>query len=249
MYVNARVESGASLTVLSQASTKVYAALPISSSETIATTSDRCTRCQSGFKDKLRDNAEAVQIVDVQVSSDAFLLWLPEPVVPYAHSRYRQIQRFNLESHKSSCVLLDWFTGGRTSRGETWHAESICMQLDVSITSKLYLRDRINIKRDGTSQMYGSYNAYATIILFGDKVSSSCKRLHELYFKTRIRNASTLGYSKPEEIVWSLSPLSQDKVSGVFIRIGAANVSQIRNFLTSTVLCDIKEAEMFIRQR
>jgi len=53
------------------------------------------------------------------VGRGSLLVFAPEPVQPFAQSRYAQQQRFSLAAD-ASLVLVDWFSSGRSARGERW---------------------------------------------------------------------------------------------------------------------------------
>ncbi|KAF9892535.1 hypothetical protein FE257_001644 [Aspergillus nanangensis] len=68
------------------------------------------------------------QSVDVRIGREAALCYLPDPSVPFATSRYEQLQTFTVDStpaskpstNTSSLCVLDWVTQGRSARGENW---------------------------------------------------------------------------------------------------------------------------------
>ncbi|EEP75547.1 conserved hypothetical protein [Uncinocarpus reesii 1704] len=81
------------------------------------------------------------QIINVELSAESGLCYLPDPAVPFEKSRYEQIQRFTLlegedlsrttapsakdgekdkSCHLASLCVLDWVTEGRSARGENW---------------------------------------------------------------------------------------------------------------------------------
>jgi urease accessory protein len=53
------------------------------------------------------------------VGAGALLVSLPDPVVCFASSDYRQTQAFTVES-SAGLVALDWMTSGRRGSGERW---------------------------------------------------------------------------------------------------------------------------------
>lgn len=59
------------------------------------------------------------QSLEVHVARGAALCLLPDPVQPFADSRYEQTQVFRVARGGNLCVL-DWVTQGRTARGEDW---------------------------------------------------------------------------------------------------------------------------------
>ncbi|KAL2160627.1 hypothetical protein VTH06DRAFT_1315 [Thermothelomyces fergusii] len=59
------------------------------------------------------------QTLRVGIAAGAAVCLLPDPVQPFAHSVYEQLQVFRLARGASLC-LLDWVTEGRTALGEHW---------------------------------------------------------------------------------------------------------------------------------
>ena len=81
--------------------------------------------------DVLRFKCMHEQLIRADVAQGALLTLLPDPVVPFADSRFVQDQEFALAPPRlgagvvackmgGSVVLLDWVTSGRRARGEAW---------------------------------------------------------------------------------------------------------------------------------
>ncbi|KAK2751441.1 hypothetical protein FQN55_000715 [Onygenales sp. PD_40] len=73
------------------------------------------------------------QTLDIRISPQAGLCYLPDPSQPFESSQYEQIQTFTLLSDGAvdhpnnqppSLCVLDWVTQGRTARGEDWSFHS-----------------------------------------------------------------------------------------------------------------------------
>ncbi|TPX42158.1 hypothetical protein SeLEV6574_g05732 [Synchytrium endobioticum] len=103
------VQSGCALSLLSQASLKVY--------------KQRNDSIQSYGNLSLRGNRGVRQSMRARVENDALLAVLPEPVTCYSNAAFSQTQNIILEPN-ASLVMLDWFTCGRMSRGEEWQFDS-----------------------------------------------------------------------------------------------------------------------------
>ena len=86
-------ERGATLTLTTQASTKVYKAKA--------------------------DGAATQQNIIASVEAGALLVVAPDPIVPFARSAYRGRQSFALEPG-GSLVAVAWVGSGRASAGERW---------------------------------------------------------------------------------------------------------------------------------
>ncbi|OQE44230.1 hypothetical protein PENCOP_c002G01593 [Penicillium coprophilum] len=81
-------------------------------------------RDQMPANDHISDMSQ--QTLDVKIGRQAALCYLPDPSVPFKHSRYAQVQTFTVDAtakgnDRSSVCVLDWVTQGRTSRGEDWN--------------------------------------------------------------------------------------------------------------------------------
>ena len=105
------------------------------------------------------------QTLRVHVENEAALCYLPDPSVPFRHSRYEQDQKFTVNmdmsqgqttssSKSSSICVLDWVTQGRGSLGEDWDFHLWRGKNEVWTTDKksgkkkLLLRDSV-ILNDG----------------------------------------------------------------------------------------------------
>ncbi|KAJ3091457.1 hypothetical protein HK102_000482 [Quaeritorhiza haematococci] len=139
IQISLDVASNCCLTFLTQASTKVFKQRTpfgikyLSKSETdglgrVDERLDDATaakqqdqhRPPDGSRQKKRNAVEDVtQVLDVGIGEGALLALLPEPVTCFAQASYGQTQTFRVAA-TGSLVLLDWFTSGRMSRGESW---------------------------------------------------------------------------------------------------------------------------------
>lgn len=94
------------------------------------------------------------QSLDVHIGRQAALCYLPDPSVPFQHSRYAQVQTFTVDAtakgdERSSLCVLDWVTQGRTSRGENWNfrfwrgRNEVWGEDEKTGKSRLLLRDSV----------------------------------------------------------------------------------------------------------
>ncbi|KAB8343215.1 hypothetical protein FH972_022805 [Carpinus fangiana] len=61
------------------------------------------------------------QVTSLVVGTNSALLWLPDPVQPFADSSFQQTQRYKLaDAQHSNVCVLDWVCEGRKARDETW---------------------------------------------------------------------------------------------------------------------------------
>ncbi|EEQ91071.1 hypothetical protein RJZ56_007221 [Blastomyces dermatitidis] len=87
-------------------------------------------------RDRDSSRSKSSQILDVKLSNQTGLCYIPDPSQPFQDSQYEQLLRFTLLQDKPSgdsnaennygpslCVL-DWVSQGRSARGEDWNFNS-----------------------------------------------------------------------------------------------------------------------------
>lgn len=199
------VKEGTWLSILSQASTKVYK--------------------------RTDDQAFAKQEMLATIGDNALLAILPEPITCFADSAYRQTQEFRMSS-SSSLILLDWMTSGRSSRGECWEFEHYFSENRIFVDDRLALRDAWLLESQVDKVIYNRmmpYQCVSNLIMIGKLLQPaiddavSCNEEDVIY-----RNDGT---KKP--LIWSISKLDlQEGNTGIIIRVGAIDTITMRDFLT-----------------
>jgi len=106
--------------------------------------------------------------VRARVEPDGLLVIAPDPVVCFAKSRYRQIQRFDL-AERAALVLLDWVSSGRHAAGERWAFDEYHGQIVVRLDEKLLVHDALALRAaDGDLPgRLGRFNVLAVALLVG----------------------------------------------------------------------------------
>jgi urease accessory protein len=145
------VGGGATAMLATQASTKVY----------------RSTRSSQGTSYDL----------NATVSAGAVLAVLPDPVICFAASRYRQHQRIDL-GVGASLVFLDWLSAGRRASGERWQFDGYSGRLEVHQDDRLWMLDSTALEGpDGELDgRMGRFNILCLIVLAGPVVASDAAR-------------------------------------------------------------------------
>lgn len=141
--------AGSCLYLGTQSSTKLYRCLPgrASSQETLGTL-----------------HAGALAVV------------CPDPVVPYAGSRFRQSQTWELHP-ESNLVLIDWIQSGREARGESFAFEGFESELRLTRPGgRPLLVERFGCDpetdRPAGCGRFGPFRSWLSIYLAGDKASA-----------------------------------------------------------------------------
>jgi urease accessory protein len=137
--LDVRVDTGASAYVSSQASTKVYRS-PRGTSATVT----------------------------IHVEDGALLVWMPDPVVCFRGSRYRQMQECHLAAN-GGLVMVDWMTSGRRASGERWEFAEYSSEIVVYRGGRRIAHDSVALRAsDGALQTrMGRFDVLATAIVAG----------------------------------------------------------------------------------
>lgn len=147
--LDATVGDGARALISTQASTKVY-----------------------------RSDAIARQQLRVRAGDESLLVLLPDPVTPFAHSRYLQQQHIDL-SPTATLIAIDWMTSGRMGSGERWQFASYSSATWVRRDGRLVLHDATRLEpEDGdVARRFGRFNCVAWAIVIGPAVRAAAIRL------------------------------------------------------------------------
>jgi len=142
LVIDIDVGDGASALVSTQSSTKVYRSACGTSSEWHA-----------------------------RIGTGGMLVVLPDPVVCFAASRYRQVQHFDLSSG-SVLVLVDWLSSGRHTRGERWAFDDYRARLRVRQEGTLVVHDSLALRADegDLAARMGRFDVLGTALLLGGRV-------------------------------------------------------------------------------
>jgi urease accessory protein len=148
LTIDVDVKPGASALLSTQASTKVYR-------------SARGTGMQ----------------LDAHVD-DGVLFVVPDPVVPFAGARYRQVQRFSV-SPAGSLLVIDAVVAGRCASGERWKFLEYSGLLAITVGDRLIVHDALALRAgDGNIlRRFGRFNALATVVVIGRAFRDDIDRL------------------------------------------------------------------------
>ncbi|KAJ1978403.1 hypothetical protein H4R34_003218 [Dimargaris verticillata] len=151
IQLDIHVDPGVGLTLLTQGSTKVFRARkPHDAAIALQPKSAQPPSATPGTTSLLptTDTAPALfssQYATITVAPGGCLVYLPSPVTCFRGSRYVQRQRITLQSPRSSAVFLDWFTGGRSSRGELWEFDLYNSINTVLLNDRPIFKDAVHL--------------------------------------------------------------------------------------------------------
>ncbi|KAF2678584.1 UreD-domain-containing protein [Lentithecium fluviatile CBS 122367] len=166
-----KLEGGTSLVLLTQGSTKIFKTLD--------------------------PTVVSRQRMTVHLAATAALVYLPDPVQPFAHTAFAQSQIYHLENEGGSLCACDWVTSGRSARGENWDiheykSRNEVWATDVTGKKRLLLRDNLILDKHGRTgtqlaERMDSYSVFGTLIIRGAVFSTLSQHfLHEFEALPRI---------------------------------------------------------------
>jgi urease accessory protein len=198
--------------------------------------------------------------MNVYLKRDSALVYLPDPVQPFAQSAFSQSQIYHVEGQQGNLCVCDWVTSGRSARGENWDIYEYKSRNEVWTTSdtgkkRLLLRDNLILGKNGRSDVpissrMDGFSVFGTLIIHGPLFSSLAQFfLDEFEALPRIggrnwgdtvlpelspqeqRRSERLQREKADGLIWSAA-----NVRGfVLVKFGSREVEGARNWLRDMV--------------
>ena len=154
--------------------------------------------------------------LDALVSAGALLAVLPDPVICFAASRYRQQQRIHLEGG-ASLIFMDWLSAGRRASGERWQFESYSSRLEIRQDDRLRLLDSTVL--DGSDERLearmGRFNILCSIVLAGPVVAAHAARA--------LSRISSSPIERHARLLTGASPIAE----GCIIRLAGVSFEEV----------------------
>ncbi|KAF1837781.1 urease accessory protein UreD [Decorospora gaudefroyi] len=125
------------------------------------------------------------QHMTVNLQQNSALVYLPDPVQPFAHAAFAQSQVYHLEKGRGNLCVCDWVTSGRSARGENWDMYEYKSRNEVWTAEetgkrRLLVRDNLILDKHGKTEMplswrMDNYSVFGTVIIRGPIFSSLSK--------------------------------------------------------------------------
>lgn len=232
------VESACHLVLLTQGSTKIFRELPGGSYRTIE---QQALLAASRFRTK--------QTMHATVAPGSSLFLLPAPVTCFKAASYTQKQVFDLEcADTSSLCLLDWFTSGRSARGESWAFDRFRTRNVVRLAGRCVSNDVLLLEntpgQGDVRQRMGQYGCYATLLLLGP----ACAKLAQHFLKLADQ---TVQYrlKMPPGLICSVSDLSPATATSriIIVRLAGLDTEAVKFWLEEQmiILRDVIGTDVF----
>lgn len=153
------------------------------------------------------------------LKEDSLLVFAPDPVQAFARATYAQRQEFHLAA-SASLVLLDWFTAGRTARGERWEFTRFQSRNDVFVEGhRVFLDSLLLDPADGPltgAHRLGRFNCVAMLLIMGPGVEAVGERA--------LAGVTARGVARNPPLVASVSRIT---AGGVVLRVGGESTEAV----------------------
>lgn len=116
----------------------------------------------------------SVQTVEISVGPGAVLEWVPEPTMPFAGSRFRQVIHVTV-SPGATVLLWDAVAAGRIARGERWAFTSLENEIQISTASGVSVLERYDLtpgQGTGRVGLADAWDYVGTLYVVGDAVGT-----------------------------------------------------------------------------
>ncbi len=159
----------------------------------------------------------AVQRLRARADDDSLLVLLPDPVVCFAGSRYRQEQHVDL-APSADLVLVDWLTAGRIGAGERWAFREYSSRTRIRRGGRLALHDGLHLSADhgDLAARMGRFNCLATAVLCGARLQTTSARL--------LGAVAAAPVPARADLLMSAAPLGDD---GIVLRLAGLSAEQV----------------------
>jgi urease accessory protein len=169
-------------------------------------------------------------ILNANIQIGGLLVYAPDVSQAFANSRYIQKQSFHLADESAGLIFLDWYSSGRSARGERWVFSEYTSRNEIRIGGKLVFLDSVRLSADDElidlpSRM-GRMNCVATLVLIGAPFSEHASALLQQIASLPVQkrsNTTVVGSAIPNGAVLRFAGVSVEQVAAeVFPRLNFA---------------------------
>jgi len=142
---------------------------------------------------------------------------VPDPVVCFAASRYRQTQHVDV-SEDAGLVLVDWVTSGRRASGERWQFEEYVSRTIVRHRGRLVLHDATALRASDSdlATRIGRFDVLALLVIVGEPLVMDAAAI--------VTSLSQQPIVRRSDLLISAAPLGE---SGCVVRIAGRSVEHV----------------------
>ena len=173
-----------------------------------------------------RSSAGASTRLAARVADGGLLVSLPDPVVCFASSAYRQTQVFGIDG-SAGLVALDWMTSGRRGSGERWAFDAYTSTTTLRVDDRLVLQDavRLNAADGDLASRAGRLDVLAVVVIAGRRLAAEAARV--------VAAVSAMPIERRARVVLSAAPLPGLALAppGCVVRLAGGHVEDVRGAL------------------
>jgi urease accessory protein len=171
-----------------------------------------------------RSPAGASTSLAARVGVGGLLVSLPDPVVCFASSNYRQTQTFAIDA-SAALVALDWMTSGRRGSGERWAFDAYASTTSLRAGGRLVLHDAVRLSAtDGDlASRAGRVDVLAVVIVAGERLASDAARI--------VATVAAMPVERRAHVILSAAPLPGLALPGCVLRIAGEHGEDVRAVL------------------
>lgn len=165
--------------------------------------------------------------LDATVGDASVLVAAPDPVVCFAKSAYRQVQRFNLVG-SAALVLVDWFTAGRRAMGERWAFDRYASRTEVRRDGRLVWYDALLLDAgdDRIDARVGRFDVLCAIAMIGAPLEAHAEALAAQIARQPVEPAAAL-----------ITSASRIDTTGCLVRIAGPSVETVGVMMRTYLAC------------
>jgi urease accessory protein len=151
------------------------------------------------------------------VDAGGALVVVPDPIMCFAQSTYRQQQHFEI-SGDAGLVAVDWISSGRRAAGERWAFDRYSTHTTIIVDERIVLRDALLLAAsDGSiGDRLERFNVICAIVVAGARVAAYAERLLSAVAQTPI--------SVRSDLIVGASPVGDD---GAILRIAGVSTERV----------------------
>jgi urease accessory protein len=164
--------------------------------------------------------SDATHTAILHIGAGALLEYLPEPLIPFAHSRFSQTSEIHL-ADGAGLIWWETLSAGRIAHGESFDFENVCVNTAIHSRNELIAFERYSIspklRNVSSPSRMGSFLYSATMYVCRADGSSR-------WFRLEGELNEIAGELSGPETLWGASSLARD---GVVVRGMAKHAHQI----------------------
>jgi urease accessory protein len=149
------------------------------------------------------------------VRANALAVVCPDPVVPFAESRYRQTQSWEVDP-RGELIVMDWLQPGRTARGEVFAYQSLSSELRITRPGgEPVLVERFALEPGVQDPFrcgrFGPFRSFLTAAFIGPRAGALADALEGRLLALNRPDRVWIGIGRREGAGWLLRGLGVDR--------------------------------------